>query len=53
VLRRLRNGRGQALVDYTLILLVAAALVVLFILTMRSQVVSVLHSTATALQLGS
>jgi len=48
----LGDRRGQALVDYTLILLVAAALVLLFILTMRTQVVSVLHSTATALQLG-
>jgi hypothetical protein len=49
----LRNRRGQALVDYTLLLLVAAALVALFIFTMRSQVVAVLHSTASALQIGS
>ena len=47
------NHRGQALVDYSLILLVTALLVVLFIVTMGSQVVSVLHATKSVLQLGS
>jgi hypothetical protein len=49
----LGSRKGQALVDYTVILLIAAALAVLFIVTMRSQVVAVLRSTASTLQLGS
>ena len=47
----LGNRKGQALVDYSLILLLAAGLVVLAIFTMGSQITSVLHSTARTLQI--
>jgi hypothetical protein len=49
----LRNRRGQALVDYSLILLLTAGLVVLVLLTMGNQFLAVLRSTASTLQLGS
>ena len=47
----LRNRRGQALVDYTLILLLTAGVVVLVIFTLGSQILAVLRSTATTLQI--
>ena len=47
----LGNRKGQALVDYSLILLLTAAFVVLVIFTMGSQITSVLHSTARTLQI--
>ena len=49
----LRNRSGQALVDYTLILLLTAGVVVLVIFTLGSQILAVLRSTASTLQLGS
>ena len=49
----LSNRRGQALVDYSLILLLTAGLVVLVLLTMGNQFLAVLRSTASTLQLGS
>jgi Flp pilus assembly pilin Flp len=48
-----RNRSGQALVDYTLILLLTTGVVVLVIFTLGSQILAVLHSTASTLQLGS
>jgi len=48
-----RDRRGQALVDYSLILLLTAGLVVLVLLTMGNQFLAVLRSTASTLQLGS
>jgi dolichyl-phosphate beta-glucosyltransferase len=47
----LRNRKGQALVDYSVILLLTAGLVVLVIFTMGSQIAAVLRNTAKALQL--
>jgi hypothetical protein len=49
----LRKRSGQALVDYSLLLLLTAGLIVLVIFTMGSQIVAVLRSTASTLQLGS
>lgn len=49
----LRNRSGQALVDYTLLLLLAAGVVVLVIFTLGSQIQAVLRTTASTLQLGS
>jgi Flp pilus assembly pilin Flp len=45
-----RERRGQALVDYALILLLTAGVVVLVIFTMGSQITAVLRSTASTLQ---
>ena len=45
-----RDRRGQALVDYALILLLTAAVVVLVWFTMGSQIVGVLRITASTLQ---
>jgi hypothetical protein len=47
-----RAQRAQALVDYSVILVVAAALVVLGLLVMGSQIRDVLHWTAKTLQVG-
>ena len=46
-----RDRRGQALVDYALILLLTAAVVALVIVTMGSQIVGVLRITASTLQI--
>jgi Flp pilus assembly pilin Flp len=48
-----RKRSGQALVDYTLLLLLTAGVVVLVILTLGSQIQAVLRSTANTLQIGS
>ena len=46
-----RDRRGQALVDYALILLLTAAVVALVWFTMGSQIVGVLRITASTLQI--
>jgi Flp pilus assembly pilin Flp len=48
----LRNRSGQALVDYTLILLLTAGVVLLVIFTLGGQIQAVLRSTANTLQIG-
>ena len=48
----LRNRSGQALVDYTLLLLLTAGFVVLVIFTLGSQIQAVLRGTASTLQIG-
>ena len=47
-----RVQRAQALVDYSVILVVAAILVVVGLLVMGSQIRDVLHWTARTLQVG-
>jgi Flp pilus assembly pilin Flp len=49
----LRNRSGQSLVDYSLLLLLTAGVIVLVIFTMGSQIQAVLRSTANTLQIGS